>query len=301
MKFYSSGMQLRLGFSIAAFLNPDIFVVDEALAVGDAGFQAKCAARMRTLVGEGRTLVFVSHNLPVIQAICGRSLLLLDGRVHAIGDTQDVLSQYMEWVDERNQRGRQDADGVVGRGLAVSKTTVHGLDGQERYRFERGEGLIVQLHVRSTMDHRSCAVTVGFSDGRPGALAVCSMLEDEGGTDLPPGDHTISCRIESLPLAARTYEVWMCIHDPSEAVLRIGHGWRTSGSSCPGGRSRRTSCRRGWSAPCAWSIVGIREAATNRRRCSGSELGRDARRDQLRAERLSWICPKALCSICTTR
>ncbi len=74
VKMYSSGMQLRLGFAVASHLDPDIFVVDEALAVGDAGFQAKCVERMMKLVAEGRTLLFVSHNLSAVEAICERGL-----------------------------------------------------------------------------------------------------------------------------------------------------------------------------------------------------------------------------------
>src|SRR5438876_9448101 len=73
VKMYSSGMQLRLGFAVASHLDPDIFVVDEALAVGDTGFQHRCAERMSTLVREGRTLVFVSHDLKAVELICSRA------------------------------------------------------------------------------------------------------------------------------------------------------------------------------------------------------------------------------------
>ena len=83
VKFFSSGMQLRLGFSIAAHLEPDVFVVDEALAVGDAGFQAKCVERMTKLTREGHTLLFVSHDLSAIEAVCERGMFLLDGQVAA--------------------------------------------------------------------------------------------------------------------------------------------------------------------------------------------------------------------------
>jgi ABC-type polysaccharide/polyol phosphate transport system ATPase subunit len=84
VKMYSSGMHLRLGFAIASHLDPDIFVVDEALAVGDAGFQAKCVERMTKLVAEGRTLLFVSHNLPAVESLCSRGFFLLDGHVAAV-------------------------------------------------------------------------------------------------------------------------------------------------------------------------------------------------------------------------
>src|SRR6266550_7195602 len=104
VKMYSSGMQLRLGFAIASHLDPNVFVVDEALAVGDAGFQAKCVERMTKLVGEGRTLLFVSHNLSAVEAICGRGIFLLDGRVQAAGAVREALRAYLDWVDDRERR-----------------------------------------------------------------------------------------------------------------------------------------------------------------------------------------------------
>ena len=99
VKFFSSGMQLRLGFSIAAHLEPDVFVVDEALAVGDAGFQAKCVERMTKLTREGHTLLFVSHDLSAIEAVCERGMFLLDGKVAAVGTQRDALRAYLDWVD----------------------------------------------------------------------------------------------------------------------------------------------------------------------------------------------------------
>src|SRR5439155_12609065 len=104
VKLFSSGMQLRLGFAIASHLDPDVFVVDEALAVGDAGFQAKCVERMTNLVVEGRTLLFVSHNLSAVEAMCGRAVFLLDGRVEASATARDALRAYLEWVDDRERR-----------------------------------------------------------------------------------------------------------------------------------------------------------------------------------------------------
>lgn len=212
VKFYSSGMQLRLGFSIAAFLNPDVFLVDEALAVGDAGFQAKCVGRMTDLVQEGRTLLFVSHNLLAMEALCGRSLFLLEGRIQRLGETREVVAEYLSWVDEQAQSGLRHG-AAVGRGLAISEVVLKGLEGRERYVFESGEGVQVQLHITSEEEFRNCWVSVGLSDGRPGALVSCSMLERSVGVDLPQGNHVVTCRIESLPLNARRYEVWVAIRE----------------------------------------------------------------------------------------
>jgi ABC-type polysaccharide/polyol phosphate transport system ATPase subunit len=112
IKRYSSGMYLRLAFSVAAHLEPDILAVDEVLAVGDAEFQAKCVGRMASAEHEGRTVVFVSHNLDAIARLCSRSVWLEHGSVQAIGPTAEVLDDYLgslvsrkteEWSTEDNE------------------------------------------------------------------------------------------------------------------------------------------------------------------------------------------------------
>jgi len=96
VKRYSSGMFVRLAFSVAAHLTPDILLVDEVLAVGDAEFQKKCLGTMqRASTSEGRTVLFVSHNLAAVQALCTRALLLANGRLVGDGTTEEVINQYM--------------------------------------------------------------------------------------------------------------------------------------------------------------------------------------------------------------
>jgi len=96
VKHYSSGMYVRLGFSIAAHLEPDILLLDEVLAVGDAAFQAKCLERITRLHGDGRTIVFVSQDLVSVERLCSRVLLLNHGQVVASGSARDVIEIYWE-------------------------------------------------------------------------------------------------------------------------------------------------------------------------------------------------------------
>jgi lipopolysaccharide transport system ATP-binding protein len=95
VKRYSSGMYLRLAFAVAAHLEPDILIVDEVLAVGDAAFQKKCLGKMGDVAREGRTVVFVSHNMTAVQGLCERALWLRDGRVAADGPAGEVVSAYL--------------------------------------------------------------------------------------------------------------------------------------------------------------------------------------------------------------
>jgi len=95
LKFYSSGMQLRLAFSVAAFLEPEIMVIDEVLAVGDAEFQKKCIGKMEDVNKDGRTILFVSHDLNAVMRLCGTTILLKDGSVSATGETGAIISGYL--------------------------------------------------------------------------------------------------------------------------------------------------------------------------------------------------------------
>src|SRR5215813_13689941 len=94
VKRYSSGMYVRLGFSIAAHLNPDILLLDEVLAVGDAAFQSKCFRRINELRESGTTIVFISHDLSAVTRICDRALLLMGGQISADGTTGTVIAEY---------------------------------------------------------------------------------------------------------------------------------------------------------------------------------------------------------------
>jgi lipopolysaccharide transport system ATP-binding protein len=109
VKHYSSGMYLRLAFAVAAHLDPDILVIDEVLAVGDAAFQKKCLDKMGTEASEGRTVLFVSHNMGAVTQLCGHCIWLADGQVKKIGKTNEVVSAYLAagmhgqamWVNEK--------------------------------------------------------------------------------------------------------------------------------------------------------------------------------------------------------
>ncbi|HYM69407.1 MAG TPA: ABC transporter ATP-binding protein [bacterium] len=209
VKRYSSGMQLRLGFSIASHIDPDIFVVDEALAVGDAGFQSKCVERMMRLVTEGRTLLFVSHHLQAVEAICKRGIFLLNGRIEAAGSVPDILKSYIAWIDNRQQErwSKIGADNPSGQ-IVIDRITFHDASGAERTAFRTGEDIEVRLAVRSSRPIVRPNFAVGIGDGRPGALIVCSMAVDGQVPEVIDGPSVVSCRMRGLPLMPRVYQAW---------------------------------------------------------------------------------------------
>ncbi len=105
VKHYSTGMYLRLAFSVAAHLDPEILLVDEVLAVGDAAFQKKCLGKMGDVAQQGRTVLFVSHNMAAIAALTERSVYLHDGRIVEVGDTQRVIEAYLENISDAHADG----------------------------------------------------------------------------------------------------------------------------------------------------------------------------------------------------
>ena len=95
VKYYSSGMYLRLAFAVAAHLDPDILIVDEVLAVGDASFQKKCLGKMDDVTKRGRTVLFVSHAMEMIGQLCERTILMKDGKIHKAGQSREVIDYYL--------------------------------------------------------------------------------------------------------------------------------------------------------------------------------------------------------------
>jgi lipopolysaccharide transport system ATP-binding protein len=131
VKHYSSGMYLRLAFAVAAHLDPEILIVDEVLAVGDARFQRRCLDKMRDVSHEGRTVLFVSHNMPAVGRLCDRTILLDEGKISLDGPTQQVISKYLiagrtasgirEWKDASSAPA-----GEIARLHAVRVRTIDG-------------------------------------------------------------------------------------------------------------------------------------------------------------------------------
>jgi lipopolysaccharide transport system ATP-binding protein len=99
LKHYSSGMQLRLAFAVAAFLEPEILIIDEVLAVGDAEFQKKCLGKMESVSKSGRTILFVSHNMAAVENLCSKSIFLKGGQVKTVGPSQEVIQQYLSLAE----------------------------------------------------------------------------------------------------------------------------------------------------------------------------------------------------------
>ncbi len=158
VKRYSSGMFARLGFSVAAHVDPDILIVDEVLSVGDFVFQKKCVEHMAQVIRSGVTVIFISHNLQAVRELCTRALLLDRGQVLTVGPTDDVIETYLNGVQERRS---QSSD----RDLFISSVRVRGNAGLQNH-FQPGERAYVDVEVgsRDTYDRLAVGLKIKNAD-----------------------------------------------------------------------------------------------------------------------------------------
>jgi lipopolysaccharide transport system ATP-binding protein len=213
VKHYSSGMYVRLAFAVAAHLNPDILVVDEVLAVGDAQFQKKCLGKMDEVARSGRTIFFVSHNMGAIKALCRSALWLDAGQIKATGDCQAVAQAYLGAFDERSLTGDISAEQHIkgdGRARIEKLTLVDAADNQkgsfligEPFEIRLGYSVSIPVDATFWLLISTMEGTVIFSSFQKDVSAPISLRAD--GTmsvlldepTLLPGAYTISAGIFS--------------------------------------------------------------------------------------------------------
>lgn len=231
LKRYSSGMKLRLGFAVAAHLDPDILVVDEVLAVGDAEFQKKCLNTMEGLRYDGRTVLFVAHNMAAIEHLCPRAIWIDRGLIHSDGPAHEVIQAYMRSfatasASGADLEGREDRTGD-GAGRFAAIELLDG-EGTRVLAARSGAPLTLRLHVRVHRDIRDPVVGINLHT-EFGALLTASNNWATG-DDMPaltPGSYTIDLRIDPFNvLPGRFYLTlwlgkWHSPHDVLQHVLAL--------------------------------------------------------------------------------
>jgi lipopolysaccharide transport system ATP-binding protein len=207
VKRYSSGMYARLGFAVAALVQPDTLLIDEVLAVGDTRFQYKCYEHIRSLSGTGTTIVFVSHNLFAVERLCDEVLWLDHGTVQAHGRPRDVISAYLQALDRQmlaNPSLSESATGLL-RITSVELADERGMPVRE-VRPGGNLTIIIRCHARESIGKTRFAL--GVSTAGVGRVFYASMLLDGQSTTIAEGDAVLKCHLESLPLMPGSYEVW---------------------------------------------------------------------------------------------
>lgn len=195
VKFYSTGMQMRLGFAVAAFLEPDLLFVDEVLAVGDAGFQQKCLDRMGSVLASGTTLIFVSHDLSAVQATCERGVWMNQGRIMMDGEITEVLAGYRRSIEEAAETIASARGGV-----RVAKAEISRPGATMPRTHEPMEIALVILGHKS----RPAFLHLGVTEGT--AAPIFSIGRE---IDLGEGEVEVRCSVANLPLPRGRYYLWV--------------------------------------------------------------------------------------------
>lgn len=178
VKRYSTGMFMRLAFSVAAHLEPDILIVDEVLAVGDAAFQKKCLGKLGEVGGEGRTVIFVSHNMAAVTQICNRAILLEGGRVALDGSVADVVDSYMRNVSDATEEIHPEGDATSP--ASFTRLATRKADGTLTSRFDSDEPIVLEAEyvVRERLSGDHVWVILYRADG----LLLIKANDDDHGT-----------------------------------------------------------------------------------------------------------------------
>jgi lipopolysaccharide transport system ATP-binding protein len=227
VKRYSSGMYVRLAFAVAAHLEPDILIVDEVLAVGDASFQRKCLGKMDEVSHQGRTVVFVSHNMAAVRSLTSRALWLDHGRVAGDGATAEVVTNYLaSTVDEEATAVVDLTDDAVRRTVGkftakrVRFTSAAILDGDDRPTVALGEGtpLRVDMHfdVHEPVRFLELYVRVKSTEGQRLFSSFAGQIE----STVEPGRYRSICEVPDNPLRPGRYVVELVARaaDPEDIV-----------------------------------------------------------------------------------
>jgi lipopolysaccharide transport system ATP-binding protein len=202
VKRYSSGMYVRLAFSVAAHLDPEILIVDEVLAVGDAAFQKKCLGKMESFADTGRTILFVSHNVEAVRTLCQRVVWMKDGRIYKDGDADEVIGDYFDSSATEKIQALTSSE----YGLVVEKVVLKNDLGEERRQFKPGEDLIVEINYDAQKPLERPYITLGIS-GNNGSCFTANMLLDGHRPEVLAGPGKLSCRFKSIPLFPQKYAV----------------------------------------------------------------------------------------------
>lgn len=225
VKRYSSGMIVRLGFAVASSIEPDILLVDEVLAVGDAAFQQKCLKRIRALIDNGTSIIFVSHNFYLVQAVCNTALYLQHGRMKQFGPTKDVIDLYEYDLHQERARRFEASPATNGNAaevhdVEITGVTVQSATGASQDVFSSRQSVQVQLDYMAYASPGKVQASLFLirSDG-----LTCSMLRtrlDDFDLYLERGAGTITLHLDPLQLISGTYfaEAWILNESDSMAI-----------------------------------------------------------------------------------
>jgi lipopolysaccharide transport system ATP-binding protein len=224
VKHYSSGMYVRLAFAVAAHLEPEILVVDEVLAVGDAQFQQKCLGKMENVARGGRTILFVSHNMSTIQKLCSYGIYLKSGHVEYEGNMSQVLNKYLSDVKENSKfcplRERKDRQGTGG--VKIIKFYILDKLGREQHILSSGEDyrFVMEYEKSSSCEKLSnVVVSIAITDSRNEIIFLVRSNFTNQNLSLSKDKGRIECYVKDFSLATGSYSSTLFLSHGEAEVL----------------------------------------------------------------------------------
>ena len=209
VKRYSSGMMVRLGFAVAAHLEPEILIVDEVLAVGDSEFQKKCLGKMKDVSGEGRTILFVSHNMAAMQNLCNNCVWLSNGRLKESGETNYIINKYLNNVSQSAFMDLNDRQDRQGNGSIRITEVVFKNNANERVTdFFSGQDVSIFLKYETAKPiDGSILIALGFNDQN--GVRIFNANNEHAGFQFNSFQErgSVVCKITNLPLTQGSYPV----------------------------------------------------------------------------------------------
>ncbi len=218
VKRYSSGMYVRLAFAVAAHLEPEILVVDEVLAVGDAEFQKKCLGKMGKIANEGRTVLFVSHNMAAIETLCSKAMIISKGSNSDIGQSKEIIQQYLHELSTYSGGPlikRTDRKGF-GR-IRFNDISFLNRNGENSNVFAIGDDINILLRIQNIYSHPvTVSLGLSISTNFESLISCDSRLKGETYRLAGALETVVSCKIFSPPLNFGNYEVNIIILNGNE-------------------------------------------------------------------------------------
>jgi len=221
VRTYSSGMYMRLGFSIATHLNAQVLLLDEVFAVGDEAFQRKCFGKVFEFKSRGGTIVFVSHDASAVERLCERAVLLREGRVEAEGATHDVMRRYHALLaaeEDPAERGSGLREWGSGE-IRVAEVRLESAAGEDRRQYLSGEPLVVLLRIASGAAEPPPRVSIELRDANGALLGAAARDAAELGWGEEAGGRTIRFEIDRLPLADGRFTLGVALSDAAGSRL----------------------------------------------------------------------------------
>lgn len=263
VKRYSSGMYVRLAFSVAAHLEPEILLVDEVLAVGDAQFQKKCLGKMDTVSKAGRTVLFVSHNMGSISQLCPKCIWVDQGMIKDAGATRDLIARYLASVLPENLASSLQREEIPSQASQLTEFRVADRNGATRHLFDCDEPVLLSFVYRV---YRPVSGLYGYLQiNKPDQTAVLVSDSKDCGVnrmgELGPGDHEFQIELPPRSLAPGEYNVYLNFTAPSHIGGNIDSPRVVAGFRLEDNRSVRGNSRGGFfSMLLPWQRIGLNMA-----------------------------------------